>query len=152
MIRERNLHPSWQQVFDEKIGVRNSQLAAICVCWWSRKGGEGIEASLEGHHLALVPRSHGLSCMVSVPGCLQYPSSLCQRPGICQAWDEGLWSCRLTQNRAKVLISTKAPHLRPSRSLLNTEMLEQVTKRGDRTAARSRLQILEELGISGGNV
>lgn len=53
------------------------------------KRGEGIEASLEGHHLALVPRSHGLSCMVSVLGCLQYPSSLCQRPGICPGLRRG---------------------------------------------------------------
>lgn len=53
---------------------------------------------------------------------------------------------------SQILRTTKAPHLEPSRSLINTEMLEQVAERGDQTAARSRLQILKELGISGGSV
>lgn len=32
------------------------------------------------------------------------------------------------------------------------KILENAAERGDQTAVRSRLQILEELGISGGNV
>ena len=89
MIREINLHLGCQRGFDGLLAIEmvDSQQFA---CAGEAKKGKGIKASLEGHHLALVPRGHGLSCMFSVPGCLQYPSSLCQRPGICPAWDEDL--------------------------------------------------------------
>lgn len=76
-MRERNLYKGFQRVL---MGI----LALEIVHPHQSATGKEIEASLKGHHLALVPSSHGLRCMVFVPGCLQYPGSLCQRPGICQ--------------------------------------------------------------------
>ena len=75
--------------FDGKLAfkiVKSQQLA--CAPMKSKE--KGIEVSLKGHHLALVPSSHGLRCMVSVPAFCSIPLVCANVQGFCQAWDESL--------------------------------------------------------------
>lgn len=121
--------------------VNSQQLESAPV----KSKGKDIEASLKGHHLALVTSSHGLRCMVSVPGCLQYSTSLCQCPGILPGLRRKPMELQAHGESGRS-IGNDESRLRPNRSLLNAEMLEDVTERGDQTT-RSPLQILD-LGMS----